>query len=369
MRSVEWMLTVGLPVLAATGGVSPLAAQSNWSDLELTIEAEESSLEPYLGRDALVLEDGTAWLDGVSLRDGEVEFDLAVSSTQGFHGLIFRASNASNYEHIYVRPHQSGNPDATQYTPVYHGVSGWQIYASPRYSQSITLVPDRWMHVRIAFEGRRAELSVDGQTLVFPALERPPTDGRIGLTASGAPARFANLVVSESPPSMEGGSGAEPNPVPVGAVRRWRVSTPFAESRLEVPTSLDPTAWRDLEWATIDAGVRGIANLARLRELSQEHNTVFAAVTLTADEAGPLPVRFGFSDRVVVYLNGRPIYRGTNGWRSRDYRFLGTMGLFDEVIVPLEEGENELWLAVSESFGGWGVIAALPEGTGVRVSP
>lgn len=369
MRCVMGVLTAGFAVLAATGGASPLAAQSDWSDVALTIEARGSSLESYMGRDALVLENGTAWLDGVGLRDGVVEFDLAAPATLGFYGLAFRAQDESNFEHIYVRPFQSGNPDATQYTPVYHGVSGWQIYASPRYSQPITFVPDRWMHVHIAFEGQRAELSVDGQTLVFPALERPLTEGRIGLTAGGAPARFANLVVREGTAAMEGGAGAEPDPVPEGAIGRWRLSTPFAESRLEVPTPLDPAAWRDLEWTTIEAGVRGIADLARLRERSEEQNTVFAAVTLTADAAGPVRARFGFSDRVVVYLNGRPLYRGADGWRSRDYRFLGTVGLFDELILPLKAGENELALAVSESFGGWGVIVALPEAEGIAVAP
>jgi hypothetical protein len=34
--------------------------------------------------------------------------------------------------------------------------------------------------------------------------------------------------------------------------------------------------------------------------------------------------------------------------------------LFDELILPLKRGDNELWFAVSEDFGGWAVTAALP---------
>jgi hypothetical protein len=41
---------------------------------------------------------------------------------------------------------------------------------------------------------------------------------------------------------------------------------------------------------------------------------------------------------------------------SRDYRYLGTIGLFDSVTLPLKAGENEIWIAVSEAFGGWGIM-------------
>jgi hypothetical protein len=45
---------------------------------------------------------------------------------------------------------------------------------------------------------------------------------------------------------------------------------------------------------------------------------------------------------------------------SSDRSFLGTVGLFDELILPLKRGDNELWFAVSEGFGGWAVVAQLP---------
>ena len=68
---------------------------------------------------------------------------------------------------------------------------------------------------------------------------------------------------------------------------------------------------------------------------------------------------FGFSDRVRVYLNGRLLYAGNDGYTTRDYRFLGSVGLFDTVALPLQKGDNELAFAVSENFGGWAVVAAI----------
>lgn len=368
----RWMTmrAMALAMLATAGSTAALAGQAGWSELPMIIEARDSRLESYLGRNALVLYNGIAWLDGVTLRDGIVEFDLAAPAGLGFYGLAFRAQDEDDYEQVYVRPFLSGNPDATQYTPVFNGVSGWQIYAGPGYAQAATVAVDRWVHVRVAVRGRRAELSVDGQTVVFPRLERPAAEGGLGLTASGAPGRFANFVVRpDTAPAMKGGGGVPADTVPTGTVRRWRVSTPFSEGRLNLPRRLDRGGWDDLEWATLDVGVRGIANLARVRQHSPERNTVFAAITLTADSARSLQARFGFSDRVVVYLNGRPLYRGADGWRSRDYRFLGTVGLFDELVLPLRVGENKLMLAVSEDFGGWGATVALPKVEGVAVTP
>ena len=77
---------------------------------------------------------------------------------------------------------------------------------------------------------------------------------------------------------------------------------------------------------------------------------------LTVDAPGVKILRFGYSDRASVYLNGQLVYRGSNDYQSRDYRYLGTIGPFDEVPLRLHRGANELVVAVSESFGGWDLI-------------
>ena len=75
----------------------------------------------------------------------------------------------------------------------------------------------------------------------------------------------------------------------------------------------------------------------------------------TTDEVKELS--FGFSDFVTVYLNDKALYYGADNFMSRDYRFLGTIGYFDKLFLPLKKGTNELWFVVSENFGGWGVKA------------
>jgi hypothetical protein len=90
-------------------------------------------------------------------------------------------------------------------------------------------------------------------------------------------------------------------------------------------------------------------------------------VVLRSDRDQVKRLRFGFSDAVKVYLNDRLLYAGSDAYQSRDYRFLGTMGLFDELYLPLAAGRNDLWLAVTEKVGGWGVKAALHDMEGIRL--
>jgi hypothetical protein len=66
--------------------------------------------------------------NGVTLQDGVLEADLAVTAERSFHGVAWRVADESNYESFFVRPHQVGNPDAIQYTPVFNGLSAWQLY-------------------------------------------------------------------------------------------------------------------------------------------------------------------------------------------------------------------------------------------------
>ena len=119
----------------------------------------------------------------------------------------------------------------------------------------------------------------------------------------------------------------------------------------------------------LDVEERGIANLARLVGNGDGRNTVVAAVTLTSDRERTVRVRFGYSDRVRVFLNGRLLYAGNAGFGTRDPEFLGIVGLFDELALPLKRGPNELWFAVSETFGGWAVTADVPDRAGITIGP
>ncbi|HJQ21918.1 MAG TPA: hypothetical protein VJ867_16360 [Gemmatimonadaceae bacterium] len=367
MRTAFVVATICLTRLAS--------AQQPFDTSAWTITAAESRVETYRGRNALLLRDGSAWLRGSSFQNGTIEFDVAFSDASGFPGIAFRAATHEDFELFYLRTMVNGQPHATQYTPVIHGQWAWQIYAGAPWEGSLRWTYDRWMHVRLAVSGTRAELYVDGDTAVqvIQRLRGPAGPGEIGILGGSKIVRFANLVVRpERGPSLAGAPANPPvaprDSTPASIVRTWRVSPPFAESLLARGAAL-PALSAPATWATLDVEERGIANLARLTGTAGGRNTVVAALTITSERARTVPLRFGFSDRVRVYLNGRMLYAGNDGFGTHDPDFLGIVGLFDELELPLQRGTNELWFAVSETFGGWAITADLPDRDGLVVNP
>ncbi len=329
-----------------------------------TIDAREHRLVEHLGRPSLYMKGGVTWIADAELTDGVIEFDVAFSGARGFMGGVWRLKDRGNYEELYVRPHQSGKPDANQYTPVFNGLSAWQLYHGDGHGVAVEYPTNAWIHVKIVFAGRRGEVFIDSEepVLAIHEMKHGVGPGKVGLSASNfAPAHFSRFSFQ----AQEGPELASPPPPAAvaapGTVRSWSVSNGFAEARLEGKTQLGDGEKAGLTWKTLAAERSGITNLARITKLSPETDTVFARVVIDAEREEVRKVRFGYSDRVKVYLGDRLIYAGNNGYRSRDFRYLGTIGLFDELYLPLRPGSNELWFAVSESFGGWGILAAFDD--------
>jgi hypothetical protein len=319
------------------------------------IEGKESRVEEYRGRQALYLKDGVARIADAKLEDGVIDFDVAFHLGQGFSGVQFRIEDADNYELVYLRQHLSGKPDASQYTPVMHKLWGWQIYTGPRYDAKVTYPDGAWFHVKLSIAGSRAEVEINHELLPIPDLKRAAIEGGLGVFAATEGAHFANFEFHPGPVALHGKEAA-PETMPAGVVTSWEVSTPFAENSLQGQTQLPSMP---LRWTKLAVESNGIANLARLSGVSPGAETVIARTTLHADEAATREIAFGYSDRVRVYLNGRLLYAGNDGFAARDYASLGLVGLWESLALPLQKGDNELAFAVSETFGGWAVVAAI----------
>ena len=75
-------------------------------------------------------------------------------------------------------------------------------------------------------------------------------------------------------------------------------------------------------------------------------------------------MRFGYSDKVEIFVNGSPVFSGDAEFLSRDLQFLGTVGFKDSIALPLQKGPNRIAFVVQEGYGGWAAAAdfADPEG-------
>ena len=106
-----------------------------------------------------------------------------------------------------------------------------------------------------------------------------------------------------------------------GIVPGWWVSDPFPEDAISTRASR-----RRRSWTHLPSEPSGLADLSRVNGIRDGRNTVLARAEIRSASARHKALDFGFSDRAVVYLNGRPLYRGDDTYRSRDYRFLGSIG-------------------------------------------
>ena len=318
-----------------------------------------------------MLKGGSARIKDLQLTNGLVEFDIAASPERSFTGLIFRAQDKLNFEHFYIRPHQSGNPDANQYTPVFNGVSGWQLYHGEGYSAPADYRYDGWMHVKIAFSGTRAEVYLDSDvlTVAIDDLKRPMATGGIGVNAANfAPAYFSNFVAAPLPEDyVFANDKKSTGETPKEVVSSWQVSDTFNSALVSDVLRLESRHKDKRQWTTLPAEPSGITNLARVQGLEEGRDTVFARLRITSEKHQLKGLRFGYSDAVAVFANAELMYEGSNRYESRDYRYLGTIGLFDKIYLPLEAGDNEVWFAVSEAFGGWGIQARFDDLDGIVV--
>lgn len=342
--------------------------ESNWTTT-LAENQGESRIETVAGREALLLHNGRLDLKGVEFETGVVEFDILTEGERGFGGLRWRVqADGVSYEEFYIRPHMSGKPDANQYTPVFGGVSGWQIYFGPQYSAPVRYKIGEWMHVRIVVAETQAAVYIDSDepVLLIDDLRGKFGPGGLALSAGFAPFYFTNFSYRAEQSPILHGQAIEHKPLPPHLVKQFSVSGAFPEA-LVAKTSFLPTAELPADWSRIEVENNGAANLARTGNWTREANTVIARLKIRSGSDTVKLLQFGYSDRVRVFHNGKALYSGNNGYRTRDYRYLGTVGLFDQLYLQLVAGDNIVDFAVSESFGGWGIMARLEDMEGLEL--
>ncbi len=327
-------------------------------------------IENYKGKNAIYLKGGALTLKDTKFLNGTIEYDIFLKETPAFPGVYFRV-NDQNGEQFYVRPHQSGNPDANQAAPVVNGISPWQFYYGPRYSFPFEYKFEDWTHVKIVVNDDKAQVYLDYSETPNLSwnLFHEPAAGDVILRGGGAEAlHIADIKIDMDSYQLVDFNSIERESIE-GAIAEWEISDMFEEKDLEDPTKLEPVI-NARKWGRkilLEEGVA--ANISRQQQLfnGEPGNTVFAKITINSSRDQIKLFDFGYSDRVVAILNGEAIYRGNNKWRSRDYRYLGTIGLFDSIYLNLKKGDNTLLMAVSEDFGGWLITGKFADEKGIKV--
>src|SRR5947207_2436468 len=213
-----------LSLIAAVGlsTVSGVAAQQRTIEPDLTKLAEGQGLQVF-NRSVSVLSDGArkgvrlsenpdngvAYLRGVELANGTIEFDVRGKDVpqQSFVGVAFHGVDGTTYDAIYFRPFNFRAEDparrghAVQYIaqPIYP----WQKLRAEqpgKYERAIDPVPDpnAWFHVRVVVTSPKVSVFVDDAkepSLVIDQLSNRKK-GLVGLwVGNNSGGDFANVKI------------------------------------------------------------------------------------------------------------------------------------------------------------------------------
>jgi hypothetical protein len=362
-------------VVAGDSTVPLVPARWTWHASRLRRAAHDSArFVTHLGHASLRVTDGFAYATGVALRNGILEADVAADSQGAFFGLAFHVASPDAFEVIFFRPH---NPDATvQYAPSFFQMNAWQLFPGPEYNAAPEFPQRRWVHLRVVIKGLAASLYFD--TASTPAIEvhdlpLGSTAGTIGFWGRGGGGYISNI--HYRPDTATYPLTPVHTFAPGAITKGWSLSQalPIPEAKPDVYPS-----GRALRWDPVQAEREGLILVGRYRQdpsveparpasdravgWSDGSQVVFARTTLVSDRNTMRKLWIGYSDDVVVYLNGHPLYEGRNSMSFRDPQDLGYIYPYaDAVFLPLKKGKNELLLAVTESTAGWGFTCRLDQ--------
>jgi len=370
-------LIPALTVLALSAPVAPAQAEDSaprrldLRDPGWEITGEGAVVEELDGHTALRLLSGSATFRDIEFEDGTIEFDLQVTDHRAFAYIYFRMASDAEHEEFYFRSHKSRLPDAIQYAPVYNNRSQWQLYHAAGSTAAAFMPPGEWIPIRVVVKGDQAAVfvgKVDDPQLIVNNLAHDPRPGFLALRSFmtfGTPpntfvANFANVVVSPDVVDFDFPPVAVADPLP-GQVSNWQLSHACAPEEgdiLELPSEVIESA----NWKATAVNSAGLLEIERhvVRPEGARRASVLARLVIPSKEAATRRLDLGFSDEVSVFLNGRLLAIDDERY---SFNFPRRQGLLTSkqlsLFLPLEAGDNELVLAITDSFGGWGLRGLL----------
>lgn len=311
---------------------------------------------------------GVVELKDTQFKDGTIEFDVE-STIEDSPSIYFHRKDDKEQEVFYLRLARANNKlanDAVQYAPVIGGVVMWDMY--DQYQASAHTMVGQWNHIKLVISGLQMLVFVNDMnnpTLMIPKLEGNVTEGKI---AFEDPSIIANLIIK--PNLTEGLSplaGFDLTKHDAYFLRNWKLSEPIF-----LPAGQEPLFNKlpvDSDFVgNIEAERMGLINLTRQFGKTPERRMVCLKLKFYSERMQSKKMQLGFSDDVWVFVNNQFAFSDKNNYHNanaRKYPDGRISTLNSSFSINLKEGENELLIAVSNSFYGWGIIPRLEDLKGI----
>lgn len=327
--------------------------ESNWQ------VPEDATFEQFDHRNTLVLNSGRATLKNLDFTNGTIEVDVFANSKRSFAGITFR-KQADNMEEVYMRMHKSSQVDAVQYTPIFNNESNWQLFRE--YQARVVFRDIGWNTLRLEINGNCAEVFVnDEKVMSIDDLRTEQDAGEIGLFALFSN-RFSNFKVSRKD-LVQKPSKADQEPGASNIIRQWEITSarPYREEEMDFEDFSKET------YRKVETEVSGLLPVSKyLKKPSAgnfEQNTeVFtvASTTVYASKEETRLFSFDYSDKIMVYLNGKLIFEGNNAFRAKGVQYMGHMDINTNTLyLSLNQGANKIHCVLIDQANGWGIMGKL----------
>lgn len=156
--------------------------------------------------------EGVAWLDGIELSDGIIEFDVRGEDLKqhSFVGIAFHGKNNETFDAIYLRPFQFRADKemlrnrAVQYISLPDFT--WRTLREKhpnKYESAINPAPDpsAWVHVKIEITGKTVSTYINGSSQPSLVVQKITalSSGRVGFyVADTSGGDFANIKITRA---------------------------------------------------------------------------------------------------------------------------------------------------------------------------
>jgi hypothetical protein len=324
--------------------------------------------------------DGAVLARNLDFSEGVIDFDIQPTDSN-FASFYFHWQDTTEAECFYFRTSwAAGKPDVmegVQYTPIIKGVICWNLM--PHYQGNASFRQDRWNHVRIVIAAKQMLIYVNSETrptLAIPRLEGNSTHGSFALNGQMT---LSHLVMGSLPSAGIGGlygpEGFDPTDNDPRYIRHWQVTQPDTIPQgIDFAKTLMPG--KQTTWISIQAERRGLINLTRqfggnlprFYEGGAPRRILWLKTNLHAERDWIYKLRFGFTNEVWVFLNGKYIYLDKNFYGEPSMKTpRGRVSIENSFLdLPLKAGDNELLIGVGNDFFGWGIVARFDDAEGLK---
>lgn len=315
---------------------------------------KDAVFESFDDRETLKL-NGKAFLKEVSLQDGSISVDVYANTKRSFAGILFRKKDNS-MEEVYMRMHKSSQVDAVQYSPTFRGELTWQLYRE--HQARVSLKNAGWNTLRIDIKGDAASVYVNDElAMEVNDLRTDHKEGAIGLFALFGN-RFSNFQYQAKEYHPE--EKTKVLQYAEGLISEWSIS---GAKMYSTDTGLKDFANDSFQKvATEESGLLAFSKFLDKPSSGEfeknQEACVLARVSVFSEEKRYARLAVDFSDKIFLFVNGNPVFRGNNAFRTKGVQYMGHLSLdANHLYIPLEKGENVIECLVIDRANGWGLMA------------